>query len=83
MSRKVHSYGVGFICPAGGLDFLVLNHVGNSYVEFWNRDPDHVRTLMQVNGVNMSNVSVGLLSNAVIGLSSHHATKTLAIRSVR
>ncbi|XP_051553392.1 hydroxysteroid 11-beta-dehydrogenase 1-like protein [Myxocyprinus asiaticus] len=36
----------------GGLDYLVLNHVGNSNVEFWNRDADHVRSLMQVNFVS-------------------------------
>ncbi|KAK9980249.1 hypothetical protein ABG768_013626 [Culter alburnus] len=36
----------------GGLDFLVLNHVGNSNVEFWNRDADHVRSIMQVNFVS-------------------------------
>ncbi|XP_051731500.1 hydroxysteroid 11-beta-dehydrogenase 1-like protein isoform X1 [Ctenopharyngodon idella] len=36
----------------GGLDFLVLNHVGNTNVEFWNRDADHVRSLMQVNFVS-------------------------------
>ncbi|XP_067219373.1 hydroxysteroid 11-beta-dehydrogenase 1-like protein [Chanodichthys erythropterus] len=36
----------------GGLDFLVLNHVGNTNVEFWNRDADHVRSIMQVNFVS-------------------------------
>ncbi|XP_009297199.1 hydroxysteroid 11-beta-dehydrogenase 1-like protein [Danio rerio] len=36
----------------GGLDFLVLNHVGNTNVGLWNRDADHVRSLMQVNFVS-------------------------------
>lgn len=45
----------------GGLDYLVLNHVGNSYVEFWNRDPDHVRTLMQVNFVSYVQMTAAAL----------------------
>ncbi|XP_061098923.1 hydroxysteroid 11-beta-dehydrogenase 1-like protein isoform X1 [Conger conger] len=33
----------------GGLDYLVLNHIGPSPYEMWNRDIEHVRWLMQVN----------------------------------
>ncbi|TRY91570.1 hypothetical protein DNTS_015141, partial [Danionella cerebrum] len=32
---------------AGGLDFLVLNHVGNRDVALWKGDADHVRDIMQ------------------------------------
>ncbi|XP_077078327.1 hydroxysteroid 11-beta-dehydrogenase 1-like protein isoform X2 [Siphateles boraxobius] len=45
----------------GGLDFLVLNHVGNTNVEFWNRDADHVRSLMQVNFVSYTQMTAAAL----------------------
>ncbi|XDV28247.1 hypothetical protein PO909_031595 [Leuciscus waleckii] len=45
----------------GGLDFLVLNHVGNTNVEFWNRDADHVRSLMQVNFVSNTQMTAAAL----------------------
>ncbi|XP_030631416.1 hydroxysteroid 11-beta-dehydrogenase 1-like protein [Chanos chanos] len=33
----------------GGLDFMVLNHIGSSNFAMWDGDDDHVRSLMQVN----------------------------------
>ncbi|XP_067308899.1 hydroxysteroid 11-beta-dehydrogenase 1-like protein [Pseudorasbora parva] len=45
----------------GGLDFLVLNHVGNTNVEFWNRDTDHIRSLMQVNFVSYAQMAAAAL----------------------
>ncbi|KAG1925109.1 hydroxysteroid 11-beta-dehydrogenase 1-like protein isoform X1 [Pimephales promelas] len=45
----------------GGLDFLVLNHVGDTNVEFWNRDADHVRSLMQVNFVSYTQMTAAAL----------------------
>ncbi|KAK1157121.1 hydroxysteroid 11-beta-dehydrogenase 1-like protein [Acipenser oxyrinchus oxyrinchus] len=33
----------------GGLDYLVLNHIGPSPFQMWNGDVDHARWLMQVN----------------------------------
>nr|XP_060640976.1 hydroxysteroid 11-beta-dehydrogenase 1-like protein [Anolis sagrei ordinatus]XP_060640977.1 hydroxysteroid 11-beta-dehydrogenase 1-like protein [Anolis sagrei ordinatus]XP_060640978.1 hydroxysteroid 11-beta-dehydrogenase 1-like protein [Anolis sagrei ordinatus] len=33
----------------GGLDFVVLNHIGSSPFEMWAGDMDHLRWLMQVN----------------------------------
>ncbi|KAL1281047.1 hypothetical protein QQF64_015647 [Cirrhinus molitorella] len=45
----------------GGLDFLVLNHIGNTNVELWNGDWDHVRTLMQVNFVSYLQMTAAAL----------------------
>lgn len=45
----------------GGLDFLVLNHVGNTNVELWNGDSDHVRSLMQVNFVSYVQMATAAL----------------------
>ncbi|XP_062374903.1 hydroxysteroid 11-beta-dehydrogenase 1-like protein [Sardina pilchardus] len=33
----------------GGLDYLVLNHIGSNAYGLWNGDVDHIRTLMQIN----------------------------------
>ncbi|KAF6718538.1 Hydroxysteroid 11-beta-dehydrogenase 1-like protein [Oryzias melastigma] len=33
----------------GGLDFLVLNHIGPSYMRMWDGDHEHVRQLMKIN----------------------------------
>uniref|UniRef100_W5MDV8 Hydroxysteroid (11-beta) dehydrogenase 1-like a n=1 Tax=Lepisosteus oculatus TaxID=7918 RepID=W5MDV8_LEPOC len=32
----------------GGLDYLVLNHIGSSNFAMWDGDVEHIRTLMQV-----------------------------------
>ncbi|XP_041941075.1 hydroxysteroid 11-beta-dehydrogenase 1-like protein isoform X1 [Alosa sapidissima] len=36
----------------GGLDYLVLNHIGNSPYGLWDRDVEYIRTLMQINYVS-------------------------------
>lgn len=33
----------------GGLDMLILNHIGRSFFDFFNGDVDHVRKLMETN----------------------------------
>ncbi|KAM9763055.1 hydroxysteroid 11-beta-dehydrogenase 1-like protein [Menidia menidia] len=33
----------------GGLDYLVLNHIGSSYLRMWDGDVEHTRWLMKVN----------------------------------
>ncbi|KAM4547959.1 hydroxysteroid 11-beta-dehydrogenase 1-like protein isoform 2-T2 [Odontesthes bonariensis] len=33
----------------GGLDYLVLNHIGSSHVRMWEGDVEHTRDLMKVN----------------------------------
>uniref|UniRef100_A0A8C2U3U4 11-beta-hydroxysteroid dehydrogenase 1 n=1 Tax=Coturnix japonica TaxID=93934 RepID=A0A8C2U3U4_COTJA len=33
----------------GGLDMLILNHIGHSFFDFFNGDVDHVRKLMETN----------------------------------
>lgn len=43
--ERVFKYAVEKL---GGLDFLVLNHVGEVNIELWNGDADFVRSLMQV-----------------------------------
>ncbi|XP_043089479.1 hydroxysteroid 11-beta-dehydrogenase 1-like protein [Puntigrus tetrazona] len=45
----------------GGLDFLVVNHVGNTNVELWNGDSDHVRSIMQVNFVSYVQLAAAAL----------------------
>ncbi|XP_059419019.1 hydroxysteroid 11-beta-dehydrogenase 1-like protein [Carassius carassius] len=47
--ERVFKYAVEKL---GGLDFLVLNHVGEVNIELWNGDADFVRSLMQVNFVS-------------------------------
>lgn len=34
--------------PPGGLDYLVLNHIGVSPFQMWGGDVEHTRWLMQV-----------------------------------
>lgn len=34
---------------AGGLDMLILNHVGASYFGFFDGDVEHVRKLLEIN----------------------------------
>lgn len=34
---------------AGGLDMLILNHVGTSYFGYFNGDVGHVRKLLEIN----------------------------------
>ncbi|XP_039599227.1 hydroxysteroid 11-beta-dehydrogenase 1-like protein [Polypterus senegalus] len=33
----------------GGIDYLVLNHIGNTFFQMWNGDVEHIRVLMQAN----------------------------------
>lgn len=56
--ERVFKYAVEKL---GGLDFLVLNHVGNTNVELWNGDSDHVRSLMQVNFVSYVQMATAAL----------------------
>uniref|UniRef100_A0A8D0GR66 Hydroxysteroid 11-beta-dehydrogenase 1-like protein n=1 Tax=Sphenodon punctatus TaxID=8508 RepID=A0A8D0GR66_SPHPU len=48
----------------GGLDYLVLNHIGWSPFEMWDRDVAHVQWLMQVNFLSY----LGLVSAALPAL---------------
>lgn len=34
--------------PAGGLDYLVLNHIGATPLQMWDGDVEHTRWLLQV-----------------------------------
>ncbi|KAM4605292.1 hydroxysteroid 11-beta-dehydrogenase 1-like protein [Polymixia lowei] len=60
----------------GGLDILVLNHIGSTPFAMWNRDADHVKSLMQVNFfsyVNMASAALPVLeqsSGSIIVVSS-------------
>lgn len=56
--ERVFKYAVENL---GGLDFLVLNHVGNTNIELWNGDADHVRSLMQVNFVSFVQMAAAAL----------------------
>ncbi|KAJ1085893.1 hypothetical protein NDU88_006017 [Pleurodeles waltl] len=49
---------VGF----GGLDYLVLNHIGESPYEAWSGDVEHTRWLMQVNFVSYVQLASSALS---------------------
>ncbi|XP_067108991.1 hydroxysteroid 11-beta-dehydrogenase 1-like protein [Osmerus mordax] len=45
----------------GGLDFLVLNHIGNTPFSLWDGDSNHVRTVMQVNFVSYVSMAAAAL----------------------
>ncbi|KAM6962616.1 hydroxysteroid 11-beta-dehydrogenase 1-like protein [Aplochiton taeniatus] len=45
----------------GGLDYLVLNHIGPSPFAMWDGDVDHVRWLMQVNFLSYLQMAVKAL----------------------
>ncbi|XP_031419096.1 hydroxysteroid 11-beta-dehydrogenase 1-like protein [Clupea harengus] len=45
----------------GGLDYLVLNHIGNSPYGMWDGDTDYVRTLMQINFVSYTQMASAAL----------------------
>ncbi|XP_069073143.1 hydroxysteroid 11-beta-dehydrogenase 1-like protein isoform X2 [Pleurodeles waltl] len=46
----------------GGLDYLVLNHIGESPYEAWSGDVEHTRWLMQVNFVSYVQLASSALS---------------------
>ncbi|XP_055722607.1 hydroxysteroid 11-beta-dehydrogenase 1-like protein [Salvelinus fontinalis] len=51
----------------GGLDILVLNHIGSTPFAMWNGDGDHVRELMQLNFlsyVNMASAALPVLEQS-------------------
>lgn len=51
----------------GGLDYLVLNHIGNTPFAMWDGDSEHVRTVMQVNFlsyVSMASAAIPVLEQS-------------------
>ncbi|XP_034270212.1 11-beta-hydroxysteroid dehydrogenase 1 isoform X1 [Pantherophis guttatus] len=45
----------------GGLDMLILNHIGNSYFHYFNRDIEHVQKLLNINFLSYVTMSVSAL----------------------
>ncbi|XP_069042188.1 hydroxysteroid 11-beta-dehydrogenase 1-like protein [Lepisosteus oculatus] len=45
----------------GGLDYLVLNHIGSSNFAMWDGDVEHIRTLMQVNFLSYAQMTSSAL----------------------
>lgn len=45
----------------GGLDYLILNHIGNSPYGLWDGDVEYVRTLMQINFVSYVQMAAAAL----------------------
>ncbi|PKU37547.1 corticosteroid 11-beta-dehydrogenase isozyme 1-like [Limosa lapponica baueri] len=46
---------------AGGLDMLILNHVGTSYFGYFNGDVEHVRKLLEINFLSYVAMTVSAL----------------------
>ncbi|XP_072213393.1 hydroxysteroid 11-beta-dehydrogenase 1-like protein isoform X1 [Excalfactoria chinensis] len=67
----------------GGLDYLVLNHIGTSPFQMWGGDVEHSRWLMQVNFFSY----VALASAALPTLEENHGSllvvSSLSVRSGR
>ncbi|ETE70194.1 Corticosteroid 11-beta-dehydrogenase isozyme 1, partial [Ophiophagus hannah] len=45
----------------GSLDMLILNHIGNSYFHYFNRDIEHVQKLLNINFLSYVTMSVSAL----------------------
>ncbi|NWS77063.1 DHI1 dehydrogenase, partial [Crotophaga sulcirostris] len=45
----------------GGLDMLILNHIGSSYFNYFNGDVDHVRKLLEINFLSYVAMTVSAL----------------------
>ncbi|XP_066460777.1 hydroxysteroid 11-beta-dehydrogenase 1-like protein [Eleutherodactylus coqui] len=51
------------IAEMGGLDYLVLNHIGSTPFQMWNGDVNHTRWLMEVNFLSYIHLATKALSH--------------------
>ncbi|MBN3323011.1 DHI1L protein, partial [Atractosteus spatula] len=58
-SKRVVAFAVEKL--QGGLDYLVLNHIGSSNFAMWDGDVEHIRTLMQVNFLSYAQMTSSAL----------------------